>query len=399
MGKLLDSQLRAAPRSPLEPAPVSAVSPAGKSSATVIEQKSPGSLLWQYGGEIEIHVSLNELESASLPGGREYLFWSGIEVRIRRDLLPNFAERQYHIAAALYPVSLLWHLRAPLKPGFAETELLQKEDALTQLANGQIQLDQLPFDPFEPDSGWLIARLGDPARPHWQSENTEDAGDGFLVVRNPNRKASIRGWRDRPDRKPARLWFFGLCPESPELLTQFMAHDQSFVELAQTGEIRLRNHPIAADPAAGGDNLDFAVRSAMGVGASAPTPTMTMCGCILDAAIRQALAGREAGSPVSLRKHIWRHFRNLFRDMAQRQWLMVMGKLRRKASETQLDTVEESLEQTATRYYQAHLKVHPECSLLPRDRPVTLEALQQLHKHPPKDFRQARCWEQMLASI
>jgi hypothetical protein len=199
MGILLDDELRT-PRSEWEPVNAGAERRLrGKSSATLLEERAGR---WEYGAEIPILVSLHDVEVVGLPGGAGALYWSGIGVRMKRSDLPGGRSGPWFLTASLEPNSYLWCGNAPLLPGESSGSGAYR-DALRAVADTK-DLSELTFDLFESDPGWLVARLGDPFRPHWDPGN-EVAGDGFLVVRNRNRRSSAK-----------RRWVFGLSAVPPE---------------------------------------------------------------------------------------------------------------------------------------------------------------------------------------
>ena len=329
MGSLFDYQLRQPPPSPLSPRPVSAVALEGDTSATPLVEKKPSH--WQYADfddELPVKVKLTELESIPIPGGGDYLFWSGIEVRVLREKLPDFGEpgRNYHIASALYPASFMWYFNAPLRPGLDKNKFPDWQDRLARLATGEIHISQLPFDPFETDPGWLFARLGDPLRPHWR-QDTRELGDGALIGRDrthrPRRAGSREG--DSTAADLPRKWFFGLCPDLPDNIAYALyQRNQEFQDLAASGALPLRHRGRArqSERQIGnrreGDGLDLAERRQMGTQAGTDSPDQEQSDVLLRGAVAQALAGRD-NPYISVNGQIrWRFFRNSYRDMAQR---------------------------------------------------------------------------------
>ena len=381
MGRLRDAELRRPPASASEPTFVSAVDFAGVSSATVLHPKT-----FEYGEEIAIEVRLNELRFRPIPGSHEDLFWSGAEVRVNRQELraelarlglPALEDCQYFITAALVPRSLLWHAHAPLLPGYGEGDV---DGAIARLAAGEIQLGEMPFDPFERDDGWLVARLGDPRRPHWD-ERVEEAGDGFLVA---NRKA----------REP-RAWMFGLCPGNPTWAVEKVVQERlDFLDQAQG--IAPRRAALEANIEPGGDAVDYQDLQQMAIGNLHTRPGTELTEAMLRAAAWLSVAGRRQGSWRRLKGALWRHFRHLFRDADQRRWYAVYGK--RAIKGRAADQAAELLTKIAE-CWQDHLKVHPGCTLLPRNSRLTLEGLQRALSQEPRDLRQAACREMLRRCI
>jgi hypothetical protein len=332
MGSLLDAELRRPDRSQWEPATVGAIDKLrGQSSATLLAPAGEG---WEYGEEIPIQVTLNELEWAALPGGAGSLCWSGIEVRIERKELPDAGNRQYYLTAALLPPSFLWYLQAPLVPGL-DPKIPGWRDSLRDLASGRIHISDLPFDPFEPDSGYLTARLGDPLRPHWQKDGNENVGDGFLVLRNRNRKSARQ-----------RMWEFGLCPAPPdEVVDMLVARMQPYLDDVLDGSADFYFPPRKPNQAELGASPGRVATQRPGqdeeqlLGLAQPDeslptrvdwrekplmnpvaqwrPRETMLQVSLRAAVLQSLA-RHEGSRRTLEQRIRMGFMNHFRDLDQR---------------------------------------------------------------------------------
>ena len=254
------------------------------------------------------------------------------------------------------------------------------DGAIARLAAGEIQLGEMPFDPFERDDGWLVARLGDPRRPHWD-ERVEEAGDGFLVA---NRKA----------REP-RAWMFGLCPGNPTWAVEKVVQERlDFLDQAQG--IAPRRAALEANIEPGGDAVDYQDLQQMAIGNLHTRPGTELTEAMLRAAAWLSVAGRRQGSWRRLKGALWRHFRHLFRDADQRRWYAVYGK--RAIKGRAADQAAELLTKIAE-CWQDHLKVHPGCTLLPRNSRLTLEGLQRALSQEPRDLRQAACREMLRRCI
>lgn len=386
MGRLSDNQLRQPRPSVWAPRPVGVLLLDGNTSATLLREEKPH--LWEYGSEIPIKVNLIAFESIALPGTREYLFWSGIEVRIRRDDLPYLGpgDQGYHVTAALRPRSFLWYASAPLRPSLNKGKVPQWRNLMKSLADGRLHISALPFDPFERSPDWLVARLGDPMRPHWQDEGAQDV-DGARVVYNRRGRPRREKADDKTfssDHLRPREWFFGLCPKSPDRVAislestcgDFLADalNEKFPLRAsprgQRSGRRVRRTLPDAD-----DALEFKDKSQMGIASGLPAPSAARAQGILRDAVYMALGGRSQGSQIPLRFQAWRDFRNLYRDDAQRLGSRAQG----------FDF------EFADRVYAEFILKHQECDLFRHRGCVDLELIGTVSRSPEGDPKLAKC--------
>jgi hypothetical protein len=387
MGSLLDDELRRPALSRWAPGPAGAVELQGASSATLLEDTSGR---WEYGKEIPIVATLNEIEFAALPG-RDALFWAGIKVVVDRKDLPD-PGRRYYLTASLHPPSFLWYVQAPLLPVLDKSAMPGWRDSLRDLANGTIHISQLPFDPFEDDSQYLVARLGDLVRPHWEEKRSKDLGDGFLVVRSRNRQSRKR-----------REWLFGLCPAPPEeVVMALVQRNQGFV-LDEAARSRFRpREPLVAPAGSPGkvvtqrpgqeedrlldllglapagdrpqQGVDWRERQQMS-SAGEYVPDDEFAQLCLNAAVRQPLA-RHEGSTITLDQRIERRFLNHFRDLDARMKRMdkPFGKVRLKVEKDYRDFIGE----------------HPECDRFRRRGRLDLKLLDRTVYLPDAEDRRCR---------
>jgi hypothetical protein len=344
VGSIWDSQLRGRKPSPSEPRPVGRLTAPEDATATLISAGPNWS--FAYGGEIPIRVRLHDIEFLPIPDRKnlDCLFWSGMSVQIRPpvQLLPDplrAAPLGLWISAALRPASFYWQVAAPLKPGLDKHSTSGWERELQRLANGEIGMNDLPFDPFEPDPGIWTARLADPVRTYGDGQQGED---GFEVRRSPNRRARHRKHKSSSDLPPAgqpltllpRQWTFGLAAGDPALAADAIqfAMEESVFEATwkqlRAGAITFRPHrgktahpkPGSRKAAASEPMLDWQDRSSMG----RMDPALPEQGSALDlqarrAAILQSLAGRVEDESESLRIHIRRHYLNILDDLYSRR--------------------------------------------------------------------------------
>ena len=316
MGGIYDSELRRV-HSRYEPRPTAALGMEGETTATMLVCRDADGWEWEYGDEIPIHVRLHDLKSVALPTGRESLFWTGIEVRVKRNALPGTDLTGHYIAAALLPRAFRWWTTAPLRPGWSEAEFPDRTQHLARLEAGYPVKTELPFDPFLSDPGWLVARLGDLTRPDWQEKDAEDVGDGVYQRRTRSRKSSIRGSL-QTENEATRRWYFGLTPMEPDLIAQRLAERKTSSDGEITDNIPLRNRAVHG--LGSGGAVDITERQQMGTGVAAPRPTTSMAEGMLRVACELAMAGIDPEPRPLLQTRIWNHFHNLFRDEAQRLW-------------------------------------------------------------------------------
>jgi hypothetical protein len=338
MGSYLDSAFR-------QPSiPDGKLKPSGSfpltqpATATLLEQTGPGE--WGYGREVAIEVTLNDLEETDLPDQPNKLFWSGIQVRLEASeaaKLPQFEPGKYHLITALSPASYFWFDSAPMRPATATVRPAIRREQLNLLAAGKIKFPQLLFDPFEKDPGWHTARLGDPVRPHWQQTPHQDKREGFFLDRNPNRQSAA-----------PRRWFFALSPVPPgQILMALMQQMNDFKEDVLSGAYNIaprQKQSKSKSPQA--SELDNPNQSLANLWPGENFEIM------LDASVRQALAGRDQGSQKSL-DHIARNvFIEHFRNAEQRLLKRSLGIALTRA--------------TAEKYYKAFREQCPKCDLFRR---------------------------------
>ena len=366
MGSVLDSSFRKRTVFSHKPKKSSSVSLTRKATATLLQANKPDH--WEYGPEIDIEVTLNDLQSTALPGTKDHLCWSGIQVRIAGHDLPSIPDADYHIIAALHPSSYFWFAQAPLRPSFNTIPARRRNAELTQLADGTTTIHQLSFDPFEPDEGWHVARLGDPVRPHWQQDSSAELGEGFFLDRSPNRKSSAE-----------RQWVFALCPihpDQPRLAT--IQRTLSFKDHVLSGKILIPPRRKAGSSAAPDEKqLDWKELQQMSKTSSAPLNSDLNIEIMLDAAVRQAFAGRLTGSQLSLDTIVSRAFKDHFRNGDQRVWIQDIG---RAATRAQLEAS-----------YRAFLQDHPNCDRFRVKKRLNIEILNAVQPEPESE-RCRRLW-------
>jgi len=363
MGSILDDDLRRPPRSEWEPTNVGAVKDLRRESSVTLLVERGGR--WEYGPEIPVQVSLNELECVPLPGGSSALYWSGIQVRMSKQNLPDPSRRHY-VTAALLPPSFLWNTEAPLLPGISRKDPGWR-DGLGNLAAGATRFSDLAFDPFEPDSEYLVARLGDLTRPHWAEEQSAEVGEGFLLVRSRNRKSAEK-----------RKWMLALCPALPEEVTAALEQSlQPYLESVLAGSVddcpppRQRHADQPGNPEAR-QVIDWQDRRGMSQGFQYHE-SMDIAQLCLQAAVRQSLA-RADGSSRTLEKATQIGFCNLYRDWDGR--------------ETRKQGVREQ-RRLAEAAYPEFIQLQPDCDQFrPRER-LDMTLLKGAARHrDPERFRQ-----------
>jgi hypothetical protein len=145
---------------------------------------------------------------------------------------------------------------------------------------------------------------------HWQEG--ANAGDGYLVARNPN-------WGSRI--KHEAFWYFGLCEVEPEQLVAHLVTLQRFREMADRVELsdRARRisledfvvecpqaNPLSIAAVLRGEGSEYApedlavpdpIPSTMQPRAGETSKEKPLINAMLAGAIWQALAGRTQGSP------------------------------------------------------------------------------------------------------
>ncbi len=315
---------------------VGALSMTMRGSATLItrlgvaQTQGPGMDRWGYGEEIPVTVRFNHLERAAVENSVDEVFWAGIEVLVTKRALETrglLGLPELHITAALRPLSLMWFLHAPLKRGCASER--DRHNAVAQLARGEKTFGQLAFDPLLADPDMFMARLGDPLRPNWEDPDTVDTGDGWWQNRNVFRNASLIKpectAREGEFLPPTRCWYFGLSPVVPsEVVVATAAGEKcrALVDGSDSRPVRRGRGLVAAGGNGGavggsGGAVDWADRKQMGEQANIVRPDNTMAERIVEAAIRQAMAGRCEGG-ASMDSWIERHFRDMFSNMAGR---------------------------------------------------------------------------------
>ena len=296
MGSFLDEDLRQ------EPAPEGKPQPAGKKrfsgEATATLLAGSAEIGWQYLREVPVRVELCSLKHAQLPSG-ETLFWAGIEVLVSRDKFPDFGKTSRYLTAALDPLSAELFQRARLVPSLSEVEFPDWKKQLRALENGTKRLEDLPFDPFCTDSGWLVGRLGDPFRPHWNEKRDTELENGFLVKRDPN-------WRSRKQRS----WLLGICPEQPDDVAAAIEG-----KLGIPPGIAPRQAVAKGKVQPGGD-----VALVREMNRDRPeAPTEDTLALARDAAAWYAMAGRENGCQKTLLQRANRAYIDFYRNIEGRR--------------------------------------------------------------------------------
>lgn len=330
MGAFAEEMLRAAAVSSYAPHPVGALAATvANATATRIERDSQGR--WEYGGEVPVEVTPVALREIALPSG-EMLYWSGIEVRCLAKRLRG----EEWIVAGLWPVSYLWNAEArllgPLDPS--------RSGAAKQLADAWFPLngDAKPeFDLFERDPGYRVARLDDPRRLHWQVQDGEMLGDGFLLGRSPN-------WSQNAVKGTSAEWRLGLCDDPGAIRDELVIGETARELLLKTEDDtifdryewgRARTRVAVVDGGKHGKVLDRSV-----VGDERPKPVTAaareLAAEILRGAVFQALSGRGAGSGVRLEQAVAWAYIDLLKAFLERERSLV-------ASEKQLRAVREKL--------------------------------------------------------
>lgn len=278
MGILNDADLRRPARA--GPRPVGAVQAKFReASATVIQQVGDD---WDYGDEVPLQVLPNDLRTKPL--GEGTLYWSGIEAKVVAADWPEFAA--HDIVAAL-PPSHNWYACARLRPPGRQADLLSWA--------GAGKVSDPPGDPFEKDHGWWTARLDDPMRLHW--ENGENLGDGYLLSANPNHAHGAQA--------KGAVWHFGICGDARQAVDRIFIRPwaghlwQEAMDGTRFERIRDAYHPVG--------RLEMTVEA------------RKLVEPVLRGAIWQALAGRPAGSTLTLRntvrKAFTRHLENYLRRL------------------------------------------------------------------------------------
>ncbi len=312
-------------RRPIEPElrPVGTLALNTQGTATLLRKIQSADDLdrWEYGDELPVEVRFNQLERAAVPGTVDEVFWAGMEVRIKKRVLeerglvglPNL-----FVTAALRPLSLAWFVEGRLRPGCESRE--DRQQAVRRLARGETTLGELPFDPFSANPDEYVARLGDPLRPNWQD------GEWF-VQRGVWRETSSRKPECKAregDEQPTRCWYFSVCPETPDRVVKAMAATKACSTLVEEHERqRVRRGrgltDTGAQTAGSGiaGRVDYSERQVMEHERLEVRPAGAMAERIMEAAIRQAMAGRCEGG-ASMEKWIAWHFHNLYSDMAGR---------------------------------------------------------------------------------
>ncbi len=192
MGALADSVLRADVPSAYAPRPVGAFAARQAATATLVRRRGDGS--WEYGEEIPITVTLGRWMETFGPGT---LYWSGIEVRYLKEKGAEGFTR-FHVVAALTPVRWNWFACAPLRPTYKENP--PRIAAIEAALRDGTPLRDLPFDPFEQNRDYRVARLDDPFRLYWEDGAAFEGG-------------YVRG--HGPGDVEGASWRFGLCEEAP----------------------------------------------------------------------------------------------------------------------------------------------------------------------------------------
>lgn len=246
MGALADLVLREAEPPAGAPGPVGAFASRHRTSATLVTRAADGS--FEYGDEVDVTVSFGRWMELIEPGT---LYWSGIEVRyLKAKEAEGFT--RFHIVAALDPVEWNWFASAPLRPTYKETG--PRKAAIEAAIREGRALRELPFDPFEQNRDFRVARLDDPMRLY--QENGAAFEGGYVRGSGPAESGTAASWR------------FGLCAELPPV-------PASAPRRAATGYARV---PPAFD---GGDGS-----------------------AIEAAAVCFALAGRVAGSAITFAERL-----------------------------------------------------------------------------------------------
>ena len=203
-------------------------------------------------------------------------------------------------------------------------------------------------DPFVKGSENLVARLGDLARPHWDDDSGTDGDEGFLVMRNRNRKSNTK-----------RKWMFGLCPAPPhEVIMAATQRAQEFLESVLAGSAKYYFRPRRADtamPEMTKAPLTWEQRKEMG-SVHQYTPNTKQAQLCLAVAALQSLA-RHKGSSSRLQYQIERRFLNHYRDLDQRLRLSHLPRA----------LLEEC--------YRDFIRAHPDCNRLRRNGRLDMKLL------------------------
>jgi len=228
--------------------PVGAASAMGRPTATAIRKKDDG--FWYYKTEeVPLEFWPNRFLEVPFDGGQ--VIWMGLEVKTK-----DFEWKRKHLSFALKPYSLNWYGSSAFRPAAKRKADVQRALKKKYEKTGDLRaaLQDLSYDPFETNRDYLTARLSAPTRLHW--DGVKPLGEQFSFGRSVNYSFGSKGKENAPQ------WMFGVCDEyelaRADLKTEILA------------DIKL-SRKLPMEPAAIFD-------------------------ASLEAAIRQALAGREGGS-------------------------------------------------------------------------------------------------------
>lgn len=189
MGFKPDSDLRRPAADPYLPANVGAMGGQFAGTGTLMVEKSGGG--WEYGEEAGIDIVPNAC--FELPCDDFLLYWSGIEVRVKIEVLSK--KEDYFVVAALEPVAWGWCLCAPLRREYKHSNR-QRDLELRHCVDEGQPIQKLTWDPFLRDKGKYAARLNDPMRLHY--DGGDNLGNGLIIGRAPRQVQKA-------------VWHFGIC--------------------------------------------------------------------------------------------------------------------------------------------------------------------------------------------